>query len=107
MSARLTLVVVLHVDAGRENAFERFEMAAAAIMRRHGGVIERRIAVEPGAGASHPREVHIVTFPDRTAYDRYRADPALQPLAALRADAIRETVVWFGTDRAPFAPQPA
>jgi len=103
VSGRLSLVVVLHVNAGREAEFERFENTAASIMRRHGGAIERRIAVEPDGETSRPAEVHIVTFPDRAAFDRYRADPALAALAALRADAIRETIVWFGADRAPFA----
>lgn len=102
MSGRLALVVVLHVNAGREAEFERFETAAASIMRRHGGSIERRIAVEPGGNGAQPAEVHLVTFPDRAAFDRYRADPDLAPLAALRADAIRETIVWSGVDRPPF-----
>ena len=103
MSAGLTLVVSLRVHPGREAEFERFESAAAAIMRRYGGAIERRIAVDPGADAARPDEVHVVTFPDRAAFDRYRADPDLAPLAALRAEAIRDTVVWFGADRALFA----
>lgn len=103
MSERLSLVVVLHVNAGREAEFERFETAAASIMQRHGGAIERRISVDSGGEAAHPAEVHIVTFPDRQAFDRYRNDPDLAPLAALRADAIRETIVWIGADRAPFA----
>lgn len=101
MSGSLSLVVVLHVNAGHEAEFERFEAAAASIMRRHGGAIERRIAIERGETA-HPAEVHIVTFPDRAAFDRYRADPELAPLAALRTDAVRETIVWFGADRTPF-----
>ena len=103
MSGRLTLVVMLHVNRGREAEFERFETAAAAILRRHGGAIERRIAVEPAGETARPTEVHIVTFPDPAAFERYRADPDLAPLAALRADAIRETIVWLGADRAPFA----
>jgi len=103
MSGGLTLVVALHVHPGREAEFERFERAASAIMRRHGGAIERRIAVDPGEDAARPHEVHVVTFPDRAAFDCYRADPDLAPLAALRAQAIRDTVVWIGADRAPFA----
>jgi len=102
VSGRLSLVVVLHVHAGREAEFERFETAVAAILQRHGGVLERRIAIERGADPSCPHEVHIVTFADRAALDRYRADPEFQALAALRAEAIRETVFWFGADRAPF-----
>jgi uncharacterized protein (DUF1330 family) len=103
VSTRLSLVVVLRLNAGREAEFVRFETAAAAIMLRHGGAIERRIAIDPGDDPSHPHEVHVVTFPDRAAFDRYRADPELKPLAALRESAIRETVMWHGTDLALFA----
>ncbi len=102
MRASVAIVVVLHINAGREAEFERFETAVAKIMRRHGGMLERRIAVEPGGDASQPHEVHIVTFPERAALDRYRADPEFKELAALRAEAIRETIFWFGADRTPF-----
>ena len=107
MSERLSLVVVLYVNAGREAEFERFETAVAAILQRHGGALERRIAMEGQGDPSRPHEVHIVTFPDRAALDRYRADPEFQALAALRAEAIRETVIWCGADRLPFGAQPA
>jgi uncharacterized protein (DUF1330 family) len=102
MSMRISLVVVLHINAGREAEFERFETAVPKIMQRHGGALERRIAMDPGGDPAQPHEVHIVTFPDRAALDRYRADPELKALAPLRAEAIRETVFWFGADRAPF-----
>jgi len=106
MSARISIVVVIHINAGREAEFERFETAVAKIMQRHGGALERRIAMEPGRDASHPHEVHIVTFPDRAALDRYRADPEFKELAALRAEAIRETIFWFGNDLTPFGATP-
>ncbi|MCG6876376.1 MAG: DUF1330 domain-containing protein [Betaproteobacteria bacterium] len=107
MSEKLSLVVVLHVNAGREAEFERFETAVATIMQRYGGALERRIAIEPRDDPSQPHEVHVVSFPDRAALDRYRADPDFQALAGLRAEAIRETVFWCGADRAPFGAQPA
>lgn len=102
MSARISIVVVLHINAGREAEFERFETAVSKVMRRHGGALERRVAIESGGDSSHPHEVHVVTFPDRAALDRYRADPEFKALAALRAEAIRETIFWFGADLAPF-----
>lgn len=91
------LVVSLFIHEGREAEFEEFESAAAGIMRRHGGAIERRI----GAGspvAGQPYEVHIVTFPNRRLLETYRGDPDLKALANLRARAIRDTIVWIGED---------
>jgi uncharacterized protein (DUF1330 family) len=99
---RLTLVVLLTIDPDRREDFLRFEASAAAIMKRYGGEIERRVsfsAPEP----PRPDELHVVTFPDRDSFDRYRHDPDLEPLAALRTAAIRETVVWDGVDLQPFA----
>lgn len=97
----LTLVVLLTIDPARRDDFVRFESSAATIMKRYGGRIERRICLS-GSERPRPDEVHVVTFPDRDAFDRYRRDPDLEPLAALRAAALRETVVWDGVDLPPF-----
>ena len=98
MDTRLTLVVMLFVHAGHECGFEEFESSAAEIMRRHGGAIERRIRCAGRPDSGEPYEVHIVTFPDQQALDRYRQDPELQRLGELRARAIHHTVVWQGVD---------
>lgn len=42
-SPKLTLVVSLRVNRAYQAEFEQFETAAARIMRKHGGAIERRI----------------------------------------------------------------
>jgi len=98
METRLTLIVMLFIHAGRESDFEEFESSAAEIMRRHGGAIERRIRCASQPDSGEPYEVHIVTFPDQQALDRYRKDPDLEQLAELRAKAIHHTVVWQGLD---------
>jgi hypothetical protein len=67
-------------------------------MRRYSGTIERRIGFTPADG-DHPDEVHIVTFPDQAAFERYRLDPELAALAESRRKAIRLTTVWSGVDR--------
>jgi uncharacterized protein (DUF1330 family) len=102
MESKLTLVVALYIHPGRATEFERFESAAAEIMKRHGVAIERRIAFTPAA-ADTPHEVHVVSFPDAAAFARYRADAELQALADLRDRAIRKTVVWTGADLPPFS----
>jgi uncharacterized protein (DUF1330 family) len=101
-SRRLVLVASLYINPGMEAEFERFESAAGAVMARHGGAIERRIRSAQPAGADSPYEVHIVTFPDVAAFDRYRADPAIAAMAQLRTDAIARTSIVFGADLAPW-----
>jgi uncharacterized protein (DUF1330 family) len=101
---RLLLVVLLRVHPERQADYERFEASAARVVRRHGGRIERRVVLDPSASAAAdpPDEVHVVSFPDRASFDRYRGDPEIAALAALRDRAIRETVVWTGSDADPF-----
>jgi uncharacterized protein (DUF1330 family) len=77
--------------------FEEFEARAGEIMKCYGGAIERRIRLSPG-DPSQPHEVHIVTFPDRDAFARYRDAPELRALADLRRTAIRDTIVWSGCE---------
>jgi uncharacterized protein (DUF1330 family) len=106
-NTKLTIVVSLCINHGCEVEFEHFESAAAQIMRKHGGAIERRIrfATQPEhrqPGDGQPDEVHVVTFHDAASFERYRADPDLKPLAALRSRAISFTRVWLGTDLSSF-----
>jgi hypothetical protein len=49
-----------------------------------------------------PDELHLVVFPDRASFDRYRSDPDLHALGGLRSSAIRRTVVWEGVDSTSF-----
>ena len=102
MDAPFILVAQLWIAPAREADFESFETAASAVMRKHRGRIERRIGVRSGTATGAPDEVHVVTFPSRTAYEAYRDDPALLPLAELRARAIVRTVIWEGADRPLF-----
>ncbi|MGO9451250.1 MAG: hypothetical protein ACLQDV_09445 [Candidatus Binataceae bacterium] len=101
MDSQLTLVVALHIHPGHEAEYEQFESAAARIMSRYGGRIERRIR-RTAPAADTPYEVHLVTFPDPQAFERYREDAELKGLAEMRARAIRATIVWSGVDLPTF-----
>jgi len=101
---RFTLIVLLHVDPGHKDDFERFEAEASRIMARHGGRIERRMATSElsGIDGDVPYEVHLVTFPSPESFEAYRLDPELTPLAELRSRAIRRTTIWRSTDLPTF-----
>jgi uncharacterized protein (DUF1330 family) len=100
---RLTLVAILTVRRDRIDAFHRFERSAALVMSRHGGAIERTVAVDD-ASAEHYREVHVVTFPDAASFSAYRVDPALAALADLRQQAIVATDLLVGHDGPTYSP---
>jgi hypothetical protein len=100
MPNKVTIVAALYIHPGREAEFAQFETAAESIMQRYGGRLERRIGFPPGT--EQPHEVHLVTFPDQPAFEKYRADADLLALADLRALAIRQTTAWLGGDLGSF-----
>jgi hypothetical protein len=107
-SGGVTLIALLYLHPGHGADYERFETEAARIMSRYGGRIERRVVlpVPPLSSTAsvppQPDEIHLVHFPDAESFARYRTDPELAGLAELRAAAIRDTVVWLGSDAALF-----
>ena len=102
MNRPITLVVALFIYPERRGEFDSFETQASEIMCRFGGKIERRIACSNKDDPSAPDEVHVVTFPDEDSYNRYRESSEIKALASLRAVAIRQTVVWRGTELPAF-----
>ena len=92
----IVAIMTLHSDS--LGAFREYETEAAVLMARYGGAIERTITEEPLNAQSAVREVHIVTFPSREAFQRYRSDPDLAHLADLRTAAIAHTQLIVGRD---------
>ncbi len=100
----LVLLVQLFIHPGRGTELRRFETAAARIMRRHGGRIERVIRpTGPARDGGLPHEIHLVSFESGAGFEAYRADPELLALAPLRESAIARTEVTLGTDGEPYA----
>jgi len=96
----MLIVAVFTVRCACADEFRQFETAAARLMARHGGRIERTVVLDP-TPADDPerfRELHLVRFRDTAAFQAYRADPELAALAALREFAVVSTEIWTGTD---------
>jgi uncharacterized protein (DUF1330 family) len=99
----IVLVVQLYVHPGRAAEFHRFETAAARIMRRHGGRIDRVIRpTGPARADALPHEVHLVSFESVAGFEAYQADPELKTLGPLRESAIARTEVLVGTEAEPY-----
>jgi uncharacterized protein (DUF1330 family) len=99
---RVTLIVSLWLKTDDIAAFEAFERAAAGVMAKHGGRIDqviRKAGVERGDG---PFEVHVVSFPDWSSFDAYRADPAFAALRPQRDRLIARTEILRGESRATY-----
>ena len=88
---RLAIVAILDLHEGKQAAFQEFEARAEGIMARHDGRIESRVR------SGLDREIHVVTFPDRESFERYRSDPDTRALAERRATLVRRTGLWVGS----------
>lgn len=93
----LIVVVLLAIRPGATDQFHEFELQAARILTRFGAVLERTITLEPSSSNQH-REMHVLSFPSRQAFDAYRIDPQLASLADLRAASIAHTELWIGRE---------
>ncbi len=94
----MTLVVIITVRYQALDSFRAFERRAVAVMARYGGAIERSVVVPPESGSELLREIHVVTFPDSSALEGYRADIELRSIAHLRDAAVVKTEILIGEE---------
>lgn len=99
---RYVRVVSLWIHPGQEAAFEAFESEAVRIMGWHGGRIDSAVRMTRAGAGDPPFEVHVVSFPDRTAADSYASDPEVVELRRRRAEIIRRTEVLEGNLAGPY-----
>jgi hypothetical protein len=105
--ARYVRVVSIWIHVGQEAAFEAFEHAAARRMAAYGGRVDAAVRTAPGGEvpgpeAATPYELHVVSFPDRTAFDSYAADPETRALQERRAAIIALTMTTLGQEAGPY-----
>jgi uncharacterized protein (DUF1330 family) len=94
----MTLVVILTVRRRALDSFRAFERRAATVMARYGGRIERTVVVDPDPSTELLKEVHVVTFPDDDALERYRNDAELAAALPLREASVAATELLVGED---------
>jgi len=106
MPERFVLVVQLWIHPGQEAAFDMFEREAARLMARHGGRIDRAIRIRPAErardDASTPYEIHLVSFPDKVAWEAYGADPETLKLRQKRGEIISRSALMHGREAGPY-----
>jgi hypothetical protein len=69
-AARLTFVLIARIPPAGVGDFGTYEANVLPLLAAHGGLLERHLRNADGT-----LEVHIVSFPDEPAFERYRADP--------------------------------
>ncbi len=103
VSARVNLVVSLWLKTEDVAAFESFERAAARVMAKHGGRIDHVVRLAGAERGDGPFEVHVVSFPDWSSFDAYRADADFKALLPQRERLILRTEIWRGAPRETYA----
>jgi uncharacterized protein (DUF1330 family) len=94
----MMLIAILTVRKGAEEKFRAFERHAAAVMKTHGGRIERTVAVAAEGESDVFREVHVVSFPSPQAFAAYRNDERLGQMARLREESVVDTRLLIGEE---------
>lgn len=102
--ARLVLVATLTVRVHALEEFREFERHAARVMARYGGAIERTVFASVEGAPDLAREIHVVTFPNQAAFERYRSDPELTARAPERDRAVVKTELVLGVDGPDYGP---
>ncbi len=96
--SRFVIVAIVTQRSGAFELFREYEIKAAAVMAEYGGAIERTFVEDVSYSEQPPREVHILTFPDRSAFERYRADADMNGSKDLRAACIERTELVIGRE---------
>jgi uncharacterized protein (DUF1330 family) len=94
----MILVAILTVRKQAKEEFRAFETHAAAVMKTHGGRIERTVVVVPDGSPDVFKEIHVVTFPNAQAFAEYRLDQRLVEIAHLRENSVVNMEIFTGED---------
>jgi len=86
----------LHPDCDIRQ-YEDFEREAGAIIKSHGGRIERAFRTLQ-AHETEPFEIHLVYFPDEAAFAAYRNDRRTLALRTRRETLVSRTEMWWGEE---------
>lgn len=92
----MVLVVLLSVRPSEIEKFRAYEHQAALVMAKHGGAIEKVVEIPVENDNDPHREVHIVSFPDESAYQAYTVDPDMANWRSLRDDSVIKTEILKG-----------
>ena len=89
----LIVVVELTVREGRYEEFQEFEARAVRLMSEFGGKLVYAFRPDDTDGDA---EVHVLEFPDKLSFEKYRNDPRTASMAAIRDRVIESTRITRG-----------
>ena len=86
--------LIADVNIQDKERYEAYKREVPAIIARHGGeYLVRGGEHEVIEGKWHPTRLVLFRFPNRAAIHAFFADPAYQPLAALRHEIAESSLV--------------
>ena len=93
VEAAVTIAFIGHADPGAVAAASAYEDAVLPLLADHGAELLYRGRRAEEQDAALPAEVHLIRFPDRTAYDAFLADPRRQTLLDQHGEVFTSKVV--------------
>jgi len=93
VGSTVTIAFVGHAPVDRAAAASAYEDAVLPVLADHGAELLYRGRRADGQDASLPLEVHLIRFPDRSAYDGFLSDPRRQGLLDQHGEVFTSKVV--------------
>jgi uncharacterized protein (DUF1330 family) len=96
----LYITQLIHLISGQESVFDEFESVAIPLIAKHGGEMILRIRPTDDAyliaTTEKPYEIHLVSFPDESAFQTFMQDDTRQQFLHLKQASIRSSVLIKG-----------
>lgn len=94
---RIYMNVLIYLKPGQAEAFRAYEDGALPRLERYGGRVECMFKPTRVAGELElPDEVHLLSFESEEGFERYRADPQVAALGALREASVARAIFIRG-----------
>ncbi|WP_019987017.1 hypothetical protein [Rudanella lutea] len=91
---------VIYIQEGKESTFHTFEDNVLPLIERHNGELLYRVRPDATAVVAtrmgYPYEIHLVSFPSKADFERYRDDPERQQYLSLKVESVEKAILWEG-----------
>lgn len=92
---------IIHIHPNKEKEFIEFEDFAIPLMAKYGGKMMHRIRPAKENFINHltntfPYEVHILSFPDELAFEKFIADPKRKSFIHLKNESVKTSFMIKG-----------
>jgi uncharacterized protein (DUF1330 family) len=92
----LQITVNLWITDGQRDLFNEYENIAVKVMSKYGGKLISASAIETSSVPNPPDEIHLLEFPTRQSFEKFREDEELAKFSSMRSKCINRTEIYIG-----------